>query len=214
MSAPGGGRFVSGYVALGDSFTAGRDVAPEERWPDLLAGAMRARNPDFSYLNLAADGAVSGEVLEQAAAAVEHRPDLLTVICGANDVLHTPRPDIGAYERNFDAILSRLRDALPAAAILTATAPDSWRFMELRPRTRTRVVGALRELNAVTRTLAARHRVPCLDVVGHPQLAEAENFRADGLHPSPLGHRRAAAEIAISLRAHFGLEGAFDEVVA
>lgn len=212
MSTVAARRVISTYVALGDSFTAGRNSVPGERWPDLLAAAMRARNTELAYLNLAVDGARSEEVLSQVAVAIEQGPDLVTVICGANDVLHSPRPDIAAHERHFDAILARLREALPYAAILTATAPDSWRFMRLGPRTRARVVGALRELNETTRSVAARHGVPCLDVVGHPQLADPENFSADGLHPSARGHRRAAAEIALSLRAHFGVEADLEEV--
>lgn len=207
--AVGSRRVVSSYVALGDSFTAGRGTIEAERWPDILARAMRASNPELAYANLAVDGARSADVLEQVPAALQRRPDLVTVICGANDVLYTSRPDIGGHEASFDAILTRLREAVPDGAILTATAPDSWRFMELRPRTRARVVAALEELNAVTRSVAARHSVPCLDVVGHPQLADPENFSADGLHPSALGHRRAAREIAHSLRVHFGVEGEF-----
>jgi lysophospholipase L1-like esterase len=58
--------------------------------------------------------------------------------------------------------------------------------------------------------VAARHRVPCLDVVGHPGLDDPANFSADGLHPSTRGHERAAEEISLSLRAHFGIQGDFE----
>ena len=201
------GRIVSTYVALGDSFTAGRESIEAERWADRLAEWLRGVNPALTYRNFAVDGATSAEVLEQVPAALELRPDLVTVICGANDVLLTSRPDIEGYERRFSEILGRLRDGVPEAAILTATAPESWHFMELRPRTKARLVKALSDLNAVTRTIAARHRVPCLNVAGHPGLTDRANFSADGLHPSALGHERATQEIALSLRAHFGIHG-------
>jgi lysophospholipase L1-like esterase len=205
-SNAGEGRIVSAYAALGDSFTAGRDSVEAERWADRLAASMRAFEPELVYRNLAVDGADSADVLEQIPAALEIRPDLMTVICGANDVLLTSRPDIEGYERRFGEILERLREGAPAAAILTATAPESWHFMELRPRTKARLVEALSDLNAVTRTVAARHGVPCLNVAGHPGLTDRANFSADGLHPSALGHERASEEIALSLRAHFGIE--------
>ncbi len=201
------GRTVSTYVALGDSFTAGRESIEAERWADRLATWLRGADPDLTYRNLAVDGANSAEVLEQVPAALELRPDLVTVICGANDVLLTSRPDIAGYEERFSLILERLRDGAPEAAILTATAPESWHFMELRPRTKARLVKALSDLNAVTRTVAARHRVPCLNVAGHPGLTDRANFSADGLHPSAQGHERATQEIALSLRAHFGIQG-------
>jgi lysophospholipase L1-like esterase len=199
-------RVVSTYVALGDSFTAGRESIPAERWADRLAGALREVNPELVYANFAVDGASSEAVLEQLPAAIELRPDLITVICGANDVLLTSRPDIEGYERRFSQILERLREAAPEAAILTATAPESWHFMELRPRTKARLVKALSDLNGVTRTVAARHRVPCLNVASHPGLTDRRNFSADGLHPSARGHERATQEIALSLRAHFGIQ--------
>lgn len=206
MSARACGRVVSTYVALGDSFTAGRESADGERWADQLATALRAVNPQLVHRNLAVDGATSADVLEQVPAALALKPDLVTVICGANDVLLTSRPDVEGYERRFAAILERLREGAPEAAIMTTTAPESWHFMDLRPRTRARLVEALSGLNAATRSVAARHRVPCLNVAGHPGLTDRANFSADGLHPSALGHERATQEIALSLRAHFGIE--------
>jgi phosphatidylinositol alpha 1,6-mannosyltransferase len=203
---PLGGRHVSTYAALGDSFTAGRESADGERWADRLAEALRGQNPELLYRNLAVDGATSADVLEQLPKASELRPDLVTIICGANDVLLSPRPDVAAYERRFSEILERLRGLESDPAILTATAPESWQFLELRPRTEARLIRALGELNTATRSIAARHGVPCLNVASHPGLTQRENFSADGLHPSALGHERAAYEISLSLRAHFGIE--------
>jgi lysophospholipase L1-like esterase len=201
-------RVVSTYVALGDSFTAGRESVAAERWADRLADGLRAANSELTYRNLAVDGASSAEVLEQLPEAIAPGPDLVTVICGANDVLLTSRPDVEGYERRLSEIFGRLRAELPdGAAILTATAPESWHFIDLRPRTRARLVQALSDLNAVTKAVAARHRVPCLDVAGHPGLTDRANFSADGLHPSAIGHERAAEEISLSLRAHFGIHG-------
>ncbi len=202
-------RVISSYVALGDSFTAGRESIEAHRWADRLADSLRTVNPDLAYANLAVDGATSAEVLGQVPAALELAPDLITVICGANDILLTSRPDVAGYEERFSEILERLRESAPGAAILTTTAPETWHFMELRPRTKARLVKALSDLNGVTRTVAARHGVPCLNVAGHPGLTDRANFSADGLHPSTQGHERAAQEIALSLHAHFGIQGDF-----
>lgn len=207
LSQASRGPLVASYVALGDSFTAGRESIEAERWADRLANSLRAVNPELAYANLAVDGATSAEVLEQVPAALARRPDLVTVICGANDVLLTSRPDIEGYERRFSELLARLREADPATSILTATAPESWHFMDLRPRTMARVERALTELNEVTRRIAAQYLVPCLAVAGHPDLTDRANYAPDGLHPSAVGHERVAEEIALSLRAHFGIEG-------
>jgi lysophospholipase L1-like esterase len=199
-------RRVSCFVALGDSFTAGRGCPPRLRWPDRLAAALRARHPGLDYSNLAVDGATSAEVLDQVGPAVQLEPDLVTVICGANDVIRTVRPDIDAYAERLAAIFDRLAAALPRVAILSATAPERWQFLDLRPRTRERVLSGLAELNAATRRVAASRSVPVLEVVGHPGLDDPENFLDDGLHPSPRGHERAAAELARALHTQFGID--------
>lgn len=205
---------ISTYVALGDSFTAGNGSPSAERWADRLAARLRIRNPELAYENLAVAGATSASVLEQLPAALALGPELVTVICGANDVLLAARPNLEGYERRFGEILARLGASVPAPAILTATAPEGWRFLELRPRTRARLARSLEELNAVTRRVAAAHGVLCLEVAGHPGLADRANFSADGLHPSALGHARAAEEIARVLQAELGIECDLDGGVA
>lgn len=184
---------VEAYVALGDSFTEGPGCPPERRWADRLAAALSRENPDLRFANLAVEGAPSADVVrDQLDDAVAIAPDLASVICGANDVLLSVRPDIDAYAENFNLILDRLIEANPRVALFTATIPAGWETLEMRPRTRRRVIENLTALNQRTRDIAAERSLPLLDVALHPQLPDPENFAADGLHPSQLGHERAA----------------------
>jgi lysophospholipase L1-like esterase len=201
------GRVVRAYAALGDSFTAGRDSIDAERWPDLLAAGMRRVNPDLRYENFAVDGATSADVLDrQVGPALALAPDLITVICGTNDVLLSTRPDISGYAERIDKILSRLREGAPGAALVTATAPETWHFMEMRPRTEKRLIGATTELNEITRAAAERYGVLCLPVAGNEALRNPDTFSADGLHPSTAGHLYAAEQAAIVLHQRFGIQ--------
>lgn len=197
---------VGCYVALGDSFTAGRGCDPETRWTDRLAAGLRGRHPEVGYHNLAVDGATSAQVLEQIGPALQLEPDLVTVICGANDVIGSVRPDLDGYGHRLAAIFDRLRGGLGRVSIITATSPEGWRFLELRPRTRARIVDGIARLNETTRAVAASRSVPVVEVVGHPGLEDPSNFLADGLHPSPSGHARAAVEFARALEREFGIE--------
>jgi lysophospholipase L1-like esterase len=183
---------IRSYAALGDSFTAGTGCEPGESWADRLAARLAAGQSDFVYRNLAFEGATSADVLDQLGPALQLEPDLVTVVCGANDVLLSVRPDPHAYSRRLAGIIRRLREALPGVRIVTATAPERWDFLELGPRTRNRVERGIARFNAATRAVAEAHNVPCLEVAGHPGLADPGNFIADGLHPSPRGHERAA----------------------
>jgi lysophospholipase L1-like esterase len=188
---------VTTYVALGDSFTAGLEPG-KPRWPDELAEAFA---PDVRYENLAEVGATSERVeREQLPRALELRPDLVTLVCGANDVLDSTRPDPDAYAARLSSMFARLRHGAPNAEILTATYPDLSRFVELRPRSRARVERGMRLINAACRAMARRYEVVLLEGVDHPMARLRAAFADDGFHPSAEGHRHAAAEFLSSLK--------------
>jgi len=190
------------YVALGDSFTAGL-VSGEPRWADQVAQAL---GPRTRYENLAWVGATSADVeLQQLDHALSLEPDVVTLVCGANDVLESTRPDAGAYAERLGRMFARLRAEAPRAAVLTATYPDISRFLDMRPRTRARVEQGMRRFNAACRGVAERHGVALLDGFEDPAAADRDTYAADGFHPSPEGHRRAAAAFLRALRERFRL---------
>ena len=194
---------MNSFAALGDSFTAGTSGERGARWADLLAQRLRLRSPELAYRNFAVDGATTRDLLEnQLPAAIELEPDLVSVVCGANDVFLTvrPRPD-EAIERLADAF-DALREAVPGTLLITATVPERWRLRGLRPRTRERVSRGITELNCGIRLLAADRDLPCLDVAAHPGLNDATNYCEDGLHASALGHARTAEGFVRLLQAH------------
>jgi lysophospholipase L1-like esterase len=186
---------VTTYVAMGDSFTAGLEPG-QTRWADELARELGAR-----YVNLASVGATSELVeLEQLERALELEPDVVTLVCGANDVLFDTRPDPEAYAARLSRMFTRLRRELPNAQIVTATYPDISRFLKLRPRTRARVVEGMERFNSAIRTVARRHDVVLMESFDHPAATARETYAADGFHPSPEGHRAAAREFLRALR--------------
>jgi lysophospholipase L1-like esterase len=188
---------VTTYVAMGDSFTAG--VVPgQSRWPDEIA---RALGPHVRYENLASVGATSEKVeSEQLARAIELEPDLITLVCGANDVLESTRPDPREYADRLGRMFRRLRREAPGAEILSATYPDISRFLDLRPRSRARVENGMRLFNDAARSVAETHGVVLLEGFDHPAADERSTFGADGFHPSEEGHRRAAYEFLRALK--------------
>jgi lysophospholipase L1-like esterase len=186
---------VTTYVAMGDSFTAGVDPAVP-RWPDELA-----RSIGGPYVNLAEVGATSEQVeREQLGQALEVEPDVITLVCGANDVLMSTRPDADAYAARLSRMFARLRRERPGVMILTATYPDISRFLNLRPRSRLRVERGMRRFNAACREVARGHHVVVLEGFDHPAATQRGTFGDDGFHPSAEGHRAAAREFLRALR--------------
>jgi phosphatidylinositol alpha 1,6-mannosyltransferase len=191
------------YVALGDSFTAGLEPG-QPRWPDELARHLGGR-----YVNLASVGATSEHVeQDQLERALELQPDVVTLVCGANDVLFNTRPDPEAYAARLSRMFARLRRDLPHVQIVTATYPDISRFLDLRPRTRARVEEGMDRFNAAVRRVARRHDVALLESFDHPAANARETYADDGFHPSAEGHRQAAREFLRALRKRLRLTAA------
>ena len=189
------------YVAMGDSFTAGLDP-DEPRWPDVIASEL---GPDVRYENLAVVGATSADVeRDQLERALELEPDLITLVCGANDVLYSTRPDAGEYAQRLARMFRRLRRDAPHAEIMSATYPDISRFLDLRPRSRARVERGMEVFNAAARKVAIAHGVVLLEGFDHPAADERSTFGDDGFHPSEEGHMRAAREFMRALRERVG----------
>lgn len=194
------------YVALGDSNTAGHDASVTGiRWTDLLASAIERVGVQLTYRNFAVYGVRSEDVMRrQLAPALALRPHLLSLVCGINDVLMSPSPDIDAYAHNFRAMVNEARVVVPRIVIVTATIPDLGRHVAYRPRARARVTEGFQRLNEATRALAAQLDLSCADLAAREELATRDAFAEDGYHPSPRGHRRIALAVADALAPRLG----------
>jgi lysophospholipase L1-like esterase len=179
------------WVALGDSFTAGISEG-ETTWA-MLAREHASTVVPTALLNLAAAGATVADIeRDQLPIAVGTAPDLVTLICGGNDVIGTvrPRPDVLAVD--LERIFATVAEELPRARRLTATYPPIFAGA-LRPRTRARIEMGIEALNDLIREAANRHGFACAELAAHPGRVDAANYAADGVHPSAAGHRAAAA---------------------
>ncbi|GIK77490.1 MAG: hypothetical protein BroJett022_11800 [Actinomycetes bacterium] len=179
------------WVALGDSFTAGI-VDGETTWP-MLARERAATIAPTALLNVAAAGATIADIeRDQLPLAIGTGPDIVTLICGGNDVIGTVRPRPERIAADLDRIFGALASSLPRARLLTATYPPI-RTGSRWPRTQARIDAGFTALNRHIRAAAAAHGFGCVELAGHPGSADASNYAADGVHPSAAGHRAAAA---------------------
>lgn len=194
------------FAALGDSLSAGAEGDTAAPWPEHAVRALAAEwGSEVAFRNFAAAGATSTDVaIWQLQHAVEFRPDLVSVICGANDVLLSVRPDPEVFTAVFDGIVDSLRRRLPNALIVTATYPRIDSLLPLRERTSARIESGIEAVNAAVREVAARRRLTCLEWADHPGVYDVANFGSDRFHPSAAGHRQAATAFVEGLMAALG----------
>ncbi|WP_405852399.1 SGNH/GDSL hydrolase family protein [Streptomyces sp. NBC_00090] len=179
---------------LGDSLSEGvgdRVDGAWRGWAPLLAEGLAADGQDTVFLNLAAGGALSGDVAaDQAPRALAFRPHLASVVVGVNDTLrHTF--DIGLLAHRLDRVLTDL-DAL-GAVLLTACLPDPGRMLGLPPPLARPLARRQRSVNAVVHALSDRYDAVHLHLADPAWTEDRTLWSADRLHPGERGHRAVAA---------------------
>ncbi|MEW2633291.1 SGNH/GDSL hydrolase family protein [Streptomyces sp. NPDC048389] len=133
-------RTPRSLAAVGDSITRGFDACmvlsdcPEVSWAtgtdtSVNSLALRLLGPGAAQRswNLARSGADASDLPEQMARAAAHRPELVTVMIGANDACAdtvdrmTP---VEEFRASFEAAMARLRKDAPKAQVYVASVPD------------------------------------------------------------------------------------------
>ena len=195
----------SRYVAIGDSFTEGiGDPEPEapgghRGWADRVAEVLAERTDGFAYANLAIRGRLLQQISdEQVDAALELKPDLITVSAGGNDIIR-PGTDADEVSRRFESMIERLRS--DGATVVMFNGPDIGMTPVLN-----RVRGKVAIYNENLRAIAQRHDCIVADMWALRELADPRMWAPDRLHFSPIGHNTIAAMVLDSLAVEHELE--------
>jgi lysophospholipase L1-like esterase len=157
----GGAGETIRYVALGDSYTIGTAVAPDEAFPAQLARAV----PHLELVaNLGVNGYSTVDLIRDELPAFERlEAGFATLLIGANDVVQAIPGAV--YEANLRTILDTLGRHLPGDRIVTISIPD----YTVTPRggdygdPRERSAG-LRANNMTMRRIAGEHGITFVDV--------------------------------------------------
>ncbi|MET9427480.1 SGNH/GDSL hydrolase family protein [Streptomyces sp. NPDC003036] len=134
------GRSPASLAAVGDSITRGFDACdlladcPEASWAtgtDKRVNSLASRFGVAHRWNFARSGARVADLPEQMARAAAQRPELVTVMVGANDAcrdttdLMTPVAD---FRASFEQAMRRLRATAPEARVYVSSVPDLQRL--------------------------------------------------------------------------------------
>ncbi|MEU6057882.1 SGNH/GDSL hydrolase family protein [Streptomyces sp. NPDC047097] len=138
---PGWDRDPASLAAVGDSITRSFNACgvltdcPDSSWAtgtDARVNSLARRLLGPSALpshawNLAKSGSRMAELPRQMSRAAAHRPDLVTVLTGANDACRSSvaaMTPVAEYRASFEESLRRLRDGSPRSRVYVASVPD------------------------------------------------------------------------------------------
>jgi lysophospholipase L1-like esterase len=185
------------YLALGDSYTIGTGLEDEaQSFPSLLARRLsEATGIDVALTNLGINGYTTTDLIrEELPVASNKRPELVSILIGANDVVE------GSDDATYRARLNEIYEAveqvgLPVARVLAISIPD---FSPLPGAAlfgspsylRTRIDA----FNAIAKSEAASRGFRYVDITEISRDASRSDdwLAGDGLHPGPAQHRAFA----------------------
>ncbi|MBB6078229.1 lysophospholipase L1-like esterase [Streptomyces paradoxus] len=190
------------FVALGDSLTEGvGDPAGNgawRGWAALLADGLCEEPAGFT--NLAVSGSQTRDVLErQLPAALDLRPDLVSVVVGVNDTLRCTF-DIRAVAARLDQVYAACTEH--GAVLLTACLPDPGRMLGLPAPLADPLARRQRAVNTVVHALSERYRALHLHACEGDWITDRALWSADRLHPGERGHRQLALRFHALLAEH------------
>lgn len=197
------------YVALGDSLTEGLcDPAPDgalRGWADRLALLLSARG-GIHFANLAVRSRRVRDVRgEQLARARELRPDLVSILIGANDLVKS-HASIPALAAQVEETVRVLRTDGADVLLVTPFLPERRAARLFAPR----FAAFASRLAAI----AERHGALLLDTDLLPELASRPNWGEDLVHLGSRGHRLLAYSAGDLLGVpHAETLGALDQVL-
>jgi len=176
------------FLALGDSYTIGEGVDPDERWPAQLARRLGALGiPLAEPLVVARTGWTTDE-LSAAMAATTFAPayDLVTLLVGVNNQYRGRLLD--NYADEFTALLARacMLSRTGARGVVVVSIPDWGVTRFAHDRDAPSIALAIDAFNRTAHAIAASAGTAFVDVTAASREAgDAEAMLVgDGLHPS------------------------------
>ena len=184
------------YVALGDSTGAGVGAKEGGGYVARLFKRLEERRPGSKLSNLCVSGATTTDLVrDQLQRGVAFNPDLVTIGIGINDIGHGLTLD--QFTKNFDQILSTLKDKTHATIVVT-NIPDISTAPSIPSSMRSQYQQKIEEFCKRLEEIGNQYGVTIFDIntitkrklPSHP-----EYFSSDGFHPSDEGYELWASQM-------------------
>lgn len=199
------------YVAIGDSLTEGLgdfDFALSrfgcgwaDRLAELLARSAHEAGESFKYANLALRGSSMIDILTaQLEDAIVMKPDLVTIMAGANDFMRSQKqhPELRSLLRGA---IARLHEQ--GTHVLVANTVNPTHISLFRP-----LLPKARKMSELIDAVATEYGAPILNIFEIKEFRHLELWCDDRVHFSGHGHIKIANRAARLL----SIEHGYDEV--
>jgi lysophospholipase L1-like esterase len=185
-------------LALGDSYTIGESVAPDQRWPHQFVAALRdkgvkAKDPDY----IAVTGWTTSDLLKGISRDLDRNKkyNLVSILIGVNNQYQGI--DISTYEPELRTIIDQALELVEqdTGRVFMISIPD-YAFTPFGKRDKT-ISKEIDAYNEIKKRIAAEYDLACIDItpISRRGLSEPGLVAEDGLHPSGEQYREWVEEI-------------------
>ena len=168
---------------VGTSLTAGLGVEPDEAYPALIRQKIDSAGLNYRVVNAGVSGETSAGALRRIDWLLREPVAVLVLETGANDGLRGQDPD--SIRGTIQAIIDRVHAAQPATRILLVG-------MNAMPNLGTEYVT---RFQAIYPAVARANGLPIVPALLEGVGGVDSLNQPDGIHPTPAGHRRLAANV-------------------
>ncbi len=187
------------FLALGDSYTIGEGVSPDERWPTRVAERLRGPGLEAHPDIVAVTGWTTDELTTGIEAADPEGPyDVVTLLIGVNNQYRSG--DLEVYRREHAALLEQAIAFAggDASRVVAISFPDWGVTPFAADRDRAQIALEVDAFNAVAQTTALEAGVAWVDVTTLSR-TQGDLVAGDGLHPNGQAYAAWADRIAPAL---------------
>lgn len=180
-------KVVKKFLALGDSYTIGESVAENERWPNRLAEALRAKGIAMSPPLIIARTGWRTDDLKSAIVAADPAKDfdLVSLLIGVNNQYQGKSAK--DYAGEFEELLKM---AITFASgdrnrVFVVSIPD-YGYTPFGKDRQEKISAEIDEFNSINRSIAEKHDVKYFYIteISRNGLRDPELVASDHLHPS------------------------------
>ena len=190
------------FLALGDSYTIGASVPPEDRWPQQLYDSLVRRGYDTEGLTIIARSGWTTDDLEEGISNQNPPSDynLVSLLIGVNDQYQGF--DTGWYKPRFEKLLLKAIELAGGNinAVFVLSIPDyAYTPFGNGSRSISEEIDAFNNVNA---SIAQSYDIAYFDItpISREGLAKPGLVAQDGLHPSGLMYSKWVSMILEDLR--------------
>jgi lysophospholipase L1-like esterase len=192
------------WLALGDSYTIGERLPPQDNFPNQVYAMMKNDTVDFQPPRIIAKTGWTTDELEAGIIAAYNADssrttyDFVSLLIGVNDQYrgHT----VDSYKPAFEELLQIAISIAgnKAERVVVLSIPD-WGVTPFADgRDRAQITREIDAYNAANKQIAEQYHVHYIDITPWTREAAADNslLASDGLHPSAKEYKRWAERIA------------------